>query len=275
MSKVSQHSTIPSKKFTYNEMPKDASLEVNTDFSKHQVFEKSEEQGIKDLRQLCQNAHREEAWIYVQGQDTQTGKSKEFWYEVGNFETGVSFTSNCKHLEYIKEDLASKGVKVQEWSQYHFHPQKSETFDTHGNQKTKTIKNKYLDKTISPEDYVASAKLEQYRQTHLPDTPPIDNKVVTSEGIWTSKLTQELEIPEDKRDIKRYINRPARKYARSEKRQDRSCYKKGHCEMDHKKIEKNLSTPYMEVDYEAFVDKEPDLDKAIDINRLQQTIAAI
>lgn len=107
--------------FTFHQLPSDQLLKVNTDKDRHYVIEKSEEQGILDIRKLTNKGHLEEKWVYVEGTDD-GGKLRKLWYEIGEDEKKHEVDSLPDYLNRIYADLKQRKIELKYLREYHQHP---------------------------------------------------------------------------------------------------------------------------------------------------------
>lgn len=102
----------------FEEKPPRSSLTPNSDSRRHYVVEKSEKEGIKDLRSLIELAEstpgreNEESWIFVKG-NSQDGETP-YWFENGTKETPTSTTADRASYSKVSEFLKHKKIAPQE-----------------------------------------------------------------------------------------------------------------------------------------------------------------
>lgn len=100
--------------------PPEKKLFVNLNAGHHYKIEKSEADGIQDLRTLTETKESEEIWMCLTATD-QEGALRTFWYEVGEKESKHGADFRTAMLRSIAQDVTQEGLTLKEWRQYHFH----------------------------------------------------------------------------------------------------------------------------------------------------------
>ncbi len=107
--------------------PAGTPLTVNLNNDHHYVVEKSEAEGIQEIRTLAIRAGTtpeeefEEGWLYVQGEDKE-GRTRSFWFEIGSLENPTHNKTESKTSLNVKEFLEQHGIKPKHGVDYHYHP---------------------------------------------------------------------------------------------------------------------------------------------------------
>ena len=168
--------TIP-----FSSKPPDTPLFVERNFARHYAVERSESDGIKDLRALAESSKVEEMWLFVRGKDS-SGAERELWYEIGELEheTGASFTDTHEIMASIRADAKSKGISLSEEGAratiYHFHPAAVAT-------------PAYRESPSAP-DLNAVDIFEEARTSEKGGFPSVDGRIVTPAGLWSISWTK-------------------------------------------------------------------------------------
>ncbi len=166
-----------------------ASLEINHDEWKHFVFERSEADGIRDLRHLAESSdtNTEEAWFFVRGRDAK-GHVRELWYEVGERETEHGAKILNGTVESIVDDCKKRGIVLDgdeaAFKLYHFHGA--------------YVKNTPQRECPSPKDVLqVDAYTRKAIAKGLP-IAPVEAGIVTPEGLWSIKWSKSPPIGSSK-----------------------------------------------------------------------------
>lgn len=157
-------------------------LSLNPSGRPHYVIEKSEKQGIRELRNLAMAAGKsnqkqnEENWLFIEGRDEQ-GRVRSFWFEAGINETPTSTQVDTKSYQEIKAFLKKIMIKPERSVDYHYHPDQkvSALMGSHG----------FLP---SPSDLKLQFALHFTWYLRKMEGP-LSSAVVTSRGVWRSDWT--------------------------------------------------------------------------------------
>lgn len=151
--------------------PSQEPLGINTDPSQHYVVEKSELEGITDIRHLVETSELEEAWVFVQARDPQ-GAIRSLWYEVGEEESANRVVGNGYTFHKILRDLDTRGLNLKSWRWYHHHPKSL-------NKKFPIPADFVLDG-----DYLHFHKDPLLTNTTFRKTPNMESRIVTPRGVF-------------------------------------------------------------------------------------------
>ncbi|MBU4484009.1 hypothetical protein KKA47_01165 [bacterium] len=160
----------------FTEKPASESLYVNTDPEQHYVIQKSEEDGIQDLRRFANSYTVEEAWVFVEGLD-QNNNPVSFWYEVGENETFHSVEPRmARNFEKIVKDLEARNIKIISWTDFHIHPEDDNKF--------------HSEDFFSMDDYASFEFSHAARLHNKWKIPPQKSKMVSPYVIATMALSE-------------------------------------------------------------------------------------
>jgi hypothetical protein len=222
---------------SFIDKPKTQSLYVNTDATEHYVIQKSEEDGVKDLRALTATSSVEESWIFVSGTD-QKNNPISLWYEIGENETSESIAFLGSAPPSVLKDLERRGVKISSWSLYHFHPADGNKFQT---------------ETFSTPDYEAVDFFTGSGAHQKWDVPQATHKIITSNGLWSLSLTKQH--PVGTKDADAYFDVLLDRMSRIEDLRLNGamlCVAENKCTPDYQTIADLISSEWISVTFTAF-----------------------